>query len=62
MGSKVTDRSVLSDELAIFCQYPIYNVRKLEDSMTATRIQTSRELHVITAYGDSVIFLVGMCR
>ncbi|XP_067027273.1 uncharacterized protein [Acropora muricata] len=39
-GSEVTDRSVLSDELANFCaKYPIYYVEKIKDSMTATRIQ-----------------------
>ncbi len=39
--SEVTDRSVLTDELANFCaKYPIYYVKKLEDSMTASKIQT----------------------
>lgn len=39
-GSEVTDRSVLSDELANFCaKYPIYYVEKIRDSITATRIQ-----------------------
>lgn len=39
-GSEVTDRSVLSDELANFCaKYPIYHVEKIKDSMTTTSIQ-----------------------
>ncbi len=39
--SEVTDRSVLTDELANFCaKYPIYYVKKLKDSMTASKIQT----------------------
>lgn len=39
-SSEVTDRSVLSDELANFCaKYPIYYVEKMKDSMTTTRIQ-----------------------
>lgn len=39
-GSEVTDRFVLSDELANFCaKYPIYYVEKVKDSMTTTRIQ-----------------------
>ena len=43
VGSEVTDRSVLSDELAHFCaKYPIYHLKKLEDSMTASRIQQGK--------------------
>ena len=51
-GSEVTDRSVLSDELANFCaKYPIYYVEKIKDSMTATRIQKHGERHfkIVTA-------------
>ncbi|XP_068718129.1 uncharacterized protein [Montipora capricornis] len=40
-SSELTDRSILSDELAMFCaKYPIYSVKKLEDSLTSMRIQT----------------------
>ena len=48
-SSELTDRSVLSDELANFCaKYPIYYVKKLEDSLTSMRIQTGGERHSIT--------------
>jgi len=41
IGSEVTDRSVLSDELAQFCaKYQIYHVKKAPDSLAATRIKT----------------------
>ncbi|KAJ7361984.1 ATP-binding cassette sub- F member 3 [Desmophyllum pertusum] len=41
---EMTDRSVLSDELAIFCaKYPIYYVKRMKDSLTSTRIQTGGE-------------------
>lgn len=42
---EMTNRSVLSDELANFCaDYPIYYTKKLQDSMTSTRrIQTGGE-------------------
>lgn len=46
VGSEVTDRSVLSDVMANFCaKYPIYNVKKMEDALEATRIQTDGEKH-----------------
>ena len=45
-GSEVTDRSVLGDELANFCaEYPIYNVKKMENTLKTTRIQTDGERH-----------------
>jgi len=42
LGSQVTDRSVLGDELATFCptEYPIYHVKRMEDTLTPNRIQT----------------------
>ncbi|XP_078354918.1 uncharacterized protein LOC144639495 isoform X2 [Oculina patagonica] len=41
IDGKVTDRSVLSDELADFCaQYPIYHVREAQESLKVTEIQT----------------------
>ena len=44
VDGEVTDRSVLSDELATFCaKYPIYRVKKVKDTMTSTRIQTDGE-------------------
>ena len=44
VGSEVTDRSVLSDEMANFCaKHPIYNVKKMEDTLKTTRIQTGGE-------------------
>ena len=49
VGSEVTDRSVLSDELANFCaKYPIYNVKKMENTLKTTRIQTDGERHIKT--------------
>ncbi|KAJ7361983.1 hypothetical protein OS493_013067 [Desmophyllum pertusum] len=37
----MTDRSVLSDELATFCaKYPIYYVKRMKESLISTRIQT----------------------
>jgi len=49
VGSEVTDRSVLSDELANFCaKYPIYNVKKMEDTLKTARIQTGGERHIKT--------------
>ena len=49
VGSEVTDRSVLSDELANFCaKYPIYNVKKMEDTRKTTRIQTGGKRHIKT--------------
>lgn len=41
-GQKLTDRSILSDEMAAFCaEYPIYYVKELEDTMTLSKIQTN---------------------
>lgn len=41
-GQKLTDRSILSDEMADFCaEYPIYNVKQAEDTMTLSKIQTN---------------------
>ena len=49
VATDMTDRSVLSDELANFClKYPIYNVKKVDDSLTTTRIQTGGEKHFMT--------------
>lgn len=47
--SEVTDRSVLSDEMANLCsQYPIYYAEKMADSPTTKRIQTGGERHFMT--------------
>ena len=49
VATKMTGKSVLSDELANFCsKYPIYNVKKMDDSLTTTRIQTGGEKHFMT--------------
>ena len=38
---EVNERSFLSDDLQKFCaNYPIYLVKKAQDSLVATRIQT----------------------
>ena len=48
VDSEMTDRSVLSEELANFCpQYPIYQVKIMEDSLMSTRIQPKGEKTVI---------------
>ncbi|XP_078345519.1 uncharacterized protein LOC144631033 isoform X2 [Oculina patagonica] len=40
IDGEVTDRSVLSDELADFCaQYPIYHVREAQETLKVTGIQ-----------------------
>ena len=40
IDGELTDRSVLSDELAQFCaKYRIYHVKKTPDSSIATRIE-----------------------
>lgn len=42
VDKEITDRSVLSEELANFCpEYPIYQVKFLNDSETTTTIHTS---------------------
>ena len=47
--SEMTDRSVLSDELAKFrAEYPIYYVENNGDSLTTTRVQTGGERHFMT--------------
>lgn len=59
-SSEVTDRSVLSDELANFCaEYPIYYVEKMKDSMTTTRIQKDGERHfkIVKPYYNSNLTL-----
>lgn len=49
VSSEVTDRSSLSNELANFCaKYPIYNVKKMEDTLKTARIQTGGERHIKT--------------
>ena len=47
VGSEVTDRSVLSDELANFCaKYAIYNVKKMEDRTEQNRTLFHVALHL----------------
>ena len=48
VDKEITDRSVLSEELANFCpEYPIYQVKFLNDSETSTTIHTSGEISII---------------
>ncbi|XP_078350565.1 uncharacterized protein LOC144639503 [Oculina patagonica] len=43
IDGEVTDRSVLSDELADFCaQYPIYHVREAQETLKVTGVQTEK--------------------
>ena len=49
--SEMTDRSVLSDELAKFCaEYPIYYVENNGDSLTTKRIQVGGERHMTSQF------------
>ncbi len=44
IDGEVTDRSVLSDELADFCSdYPIYRVREAQETLKVTGSQTEGE-------------------
>ena len=50
VNGELTDRSALSDELADFCaQYPIYHVKKAQESLEVTGIQTQGEVIELTA-------------
>lgn len=45
VDNEMADRSVLSEELANFCpEYPIYQVKMMDDSLTSTRIDAEGEL------------------
>ena len=47
---ELTDRSALSDELSDFCaQYPIYHVKKAQESLEVTGIHTEGEVIELTA-------------
>ena len=42
MNDEVTDTSALSEEMASFCEnYAIYYLKKIEDTVKSTRIQTN---------------------
>ena len=44
VDNEMVDRSELSEELANFCpQYPIYQVKMMDDSLTVTRVETEGE-------------------
>ena len=48
VDNEITDRSVLSEELANFCsEYPIYQVKFLDDSETSTTIHTKGNITII---------------
>ena len=48
VDNEITDRSVLSEELANFCsEYPIYQVKFLDDSETSTTIHTKGNISII---------------
>jgi len=57
---QVTERSFLSDDLQQFCAgYPIYLVKKAQDSLAAARIETGGKriddksvIHFITFSGE----------
>ena len=49
IDGELSNRSVLSDELADFCaQYPIYHVREVHETLKVTRIQTEGEAIELT--------------
>lgn len=53
VDSEMADRSVLSEELANFCpEYPIYQVKMMDDSLTSTRIDTGGELRTQSKGGE----------
>ena len=44
VDKEMANRSQLSEELANFCpQYPIYQVKMMDDSLTSTRVETEGE-------------------
>ena len=44
VDKEMANRSELSEELANFCpQYPIYQVKMMDDSLTSTRVETEGE-------------------
>lgn len=46
VDNEMVNRSVLSDDLANFCpDYPIYQAKMMDDSMTSTRIETEGTQH-----------------
>lgn len=46
VDNEMADRSELSEELANFCpQYPIYQVKMMDDSLTVTRVETEGTQH-----------------
>lgn len=46
VNGEVTDTSALSEEMASFCEnYAIYHVKKIEDTVKSTRIQTNGKKH-----------------
>jgi len=46
VNGELTDRSALSDELSDFCaQYPIYHVKKAQESLEVIGIQTKERAH-----------------
>ena len=45
VDNEIADRSELSEELANFCpQYPIYQVKTVDVSLTSTRVETEGKL------------------
>ena len=45
VDNEMVDRSELSEELANFCpQYPIYQVKTVDVSLTSTRVETEGKL------------------
>ena len=57
VNGELTDRSALSDELADFCaQYPIYHVKKAQESLEVTGIQTEGKMIKFSALTINIAF------
>ena len=53
VNGELADRSELSDESADFCaQYPIYQVKKAQESLEVTGVQTQGEAIELTVFSS----------
>ncbi|CAH3164504.1 unnamed protein product, partial [Pocillopora meandrina] len=65
VDKEMANRSELSEELANFCpQYPIYQVKIMDDSLTSTRVETEDHFrqftHVICAQVEKALLPTGI--
>jgi len=60
VNGELTDRSALSDELSDFCaQYPIYHVKKTQESLEVIGIQTKGEVIEFSVLTINLTFPTG---